>query len=80
MVYKCHRTDSRDGAHMIWVEKPHELLTRKQACELLQVSDATLDRYFNTGLLTRVKVGPRLTRVRRVEIEQMLAGGIKEAA
>jgi excisionase family DNA binding protein len=48
-----------------------ELLSRKQAAELLGVSSGTIDNYARQGLLTKRKIGSHSVRFERVEIEKL---------
>lgn len=47
-------------------------LTREEAAELLRVSVSTIDRYLKDGTIPKAKVGKRLVRVNRSDIEALL--------
>ena len=53
-------------------EKP---LTRKEAAALLSVSLNSVNRYMNTGLLRRVKIGPRVVRIDPASVRELLNSG-----
>ena len=46
-----------------------DLMTTKEAAEILRVSHFTVSRWIARGVLPGVKVGPRCTRVRRSDLE-----------
>lgn len=51
-------------------------LTRKEAAALLSVSLNSVNRYMmNTGLLRRVKIGPRVVRIDPASVRELLNGG-----
>lgn len=53
----------------------HQLVTDKQAAALLSISRATWWRkYAKTGLVPVVRLGPRCTRFRLLDIEALLEG------
>lgn len=56
-------------------EKP---LTRKEAAALLSVSLNSVNRYMNTGLLRRVKIGPRVVRIDPASVRELLDNGTAE--
>ncbi|MDR6855317.1 hypothetical protein [Variovorax guangxiensis] len=52
---------------------PVRLLAKKRrACEILDVSPATLDRWLKDGFLEKVVLGPRHVRVTMASIEALL--------
>jgi excisionase family DNA binding protein len=51
-----------------------QLLTPAQVAELLQVTPRTINRYAVDGRLRRVKIGQRLSRYRREDVEALLDG------
>jgi excisionase family DNA binding protein len=52
---------------------PDRLITRAEVAALLRVSERTVDRYAAEGLLTRRKVGKRLTRFVEAEVRALAA-------
>jgi excisionase family DNA binding protein len=52
-----------------------ELLTCDDVCALLRVSRRTLERWEAAGKLVPLRVGPRVTRYRRSDIDAFIAGG-----
>lgn len=54
-------------------------LTRKEAAALLAVSLNSVNRYMNTGLLRRVKIGPRVVRIDPVSVRALLQHRTEEA-
>lgn len=58
------------------VERP---LTRKEAAALLAVSLNSVNRYMNTGLLRRVKIGARVVRIDPVSVRALLQHRTEEA-
>jgi hypothetical protein len=50
-----------------------ELLTRREAAELLRVNPRTLLRYEQQGLLTPIRLNSRVTRYQQKDLEQFLA-------
>lgn len=51
---------------------PEKPMTRNQAASLLGVSLNTLNRYMNTGVLRRVKIGPRVVRINPEDVRALL--------
>lgn len=49
-----------------------EPLTRQEAAALLRVSLNTLNRYMNTGLVRKIKIGPRVVRIDPANIRSLL--------
>jgi excisionase family DNA binding protein len=49
------------------------LMTASQAAARLGMSEKTIWHYFNTGRLTRIKIGGK-TRVRAAEVEALATG------
>ena len=49
-----------------------QYLTLADAADLHGVTVRTLQRWLDTGLLTRYKLGPRLVRVDRAELESLV--------
>lgn len=45
-----------------------ELLTLQQVGEVLQVSRRTVERMIERGELTAIRIGPRLIRIRRADL------------
>lgn len=43
-------------------------MTRKEAAAYLGISLVTLNQYLNTGILQRIRLGPRLVRVSREQV------------
>lgn len=54
-------------------------LTRRQAADFLGVHVQTINRYMNSGLLHRVKVGPRLVRIDPASVRTLLENNLPEA-
>jgi excisionase family DNA binding protein len=50
---------------------PDRLLTRAEVAAVLRVSERTVDRYAAEGMLTRRKVGKRLTRFSEAEVRAL---------
>ncbi len=50
-----------------------QLVSIEQAAEELQVSTRSVRRYLSQGLLTGVRVGPRLIRIDAESLDRMLA-------
>jgi len=48
-----------------------ELITKKQASKILQMSIATVDNYVRDGNLSKLKVGVRSVRFERAEVEKL---------
>lgn len=48
------------------------LLTREEAAEVLRVSVSTIDRYLRDGTIPRVRVGKRLVRIERADLDRIL--------
>jgi excisionase family DNA binding protein len=55
-----------------------QLLTIKQAAEMLECSEAAVRKWLHQRRLPAVKVG-RLTRLRQVDLEALVAKGIRPA-
>ncbi len=53
-------------------------ITRADAAALLSCSTQTVDRYVRAGLLTAHKLGPRLVRLDRSEVEMLLTPAPEE--
>src|SRR5215211_5666680 len=49
-----------------------DLLTMREAAELLRVSEVTVARWLKQGRLPAYRVGPRAVRVRRADVERMV--------
>ena len=54
---------------------PEKPLNRKEAAALLAVSLNTVNRYMNTGLLRRIKIGPRVVRIDPASVRELLNSG-----
>ena len=54
-------------------ENQRRLLTLKEAADMLRVSKNTLNRYLNTGKLTRIRLSDHAVRIDYKEVEAMLA-------
>ena len=54
-------------------ENQRRLLTLKEAADMLKVSKNTLNRYLNTGKLTRIRLSDHAVRIDYKEVEAMLA-------
>lgn len=52
---------------------PGELLTVPEAAEVLKVSAVTVSRWLKQGRLPAYRVGPRAVRIRRSDIDDILA-------
>ena len=52
-----------------------ELLTVKQVAEILQVHEQTVWRYLRNGSLPAVRLGRRVVRVARSDLETFIASG-----
>jgi excisionase family DNA binding protein len=48
-----------------------ELITIRAAAEQLKTSERSIRRYISSGLLTGVRVGPRLIRVHAESVEKL---------
>ncbi len=57
-----------------------QLLTADEAAAMLGVSPLTIKRWRLSGLLPYVRLGPRITRVRREVVEEILRDGLSEKA
>ena len=53
-------------------------LTRKECCQILDISMNTLGRYIQAGYLKVIKLGPRLVRVDPESVQNLLDNGIPE--
>lgn len=53
---------------------PEKPLTRQEAAALLAVSLNTVNRYMNTGLLRRIKIGPRVVRIDPTSVRKLIKG------
>ena len=53
---------------------PEKPLNRKEAAALLAVSLNTVNRYMNTGLLRRIKIGPRVVRIDPASVRKLIKG------
>ena len=53
-------------------ERPAFYLSPPQAAEYMGVSRRTLDRWSKSGLLSRVRIGGRLIRFRRPDLDAMM--------
>lgn len=53
---------------------PEKPLTRQEAAALLAVSLNTVNRYMNTGLLRRIKIGPRVVRIDPASVRKLIKG------
>lgn len=51
-----------------------DLVTKREAAELLKVSERTIDRYIADGRLDAVQLSPRATRVRGASIRTIVGG------
>ncbi|HEV2107310.1 MAG TPA: helix-turn-helix domain-containing protein [Thermomicrobiales bacterium] len=54
----------------------NDLLTIPEAAEMLRVSAVTVSRWLKQGRLPSYRVGPRAVRIRRVDIDQVLAPAV----
>lgn len=54
----------------------NDLLTIPEAADMLRVSAVTVSRWLKQGRLPAYRVGPRAVRIRRVDIDQVLAPAI----
>ena len=59
--------------------KQPEVLTPKQAAELLQLNEETVRRLLRSGQLPGCKLGPRQWRIRRGDLQDYLCRGRVEA-
>lgn len=50
---------------------PRKLVSIGQAANELQVSERTVRRYIAAGLLTAVRVGPRIIRIERASLDSL---------
>lgn len=50
-----------------------EFLTTREVAELARVNPVTVQRWVHTGRLAAVRLGPRLLRYRRSDVEALLA-------
>lgn len=50
-----------------------DVLTVKQAAALLQVTERTIRNYIESGLLPALRMGPRLIRIRRADLERLFS-------
>ena len=50
-----------------------DLLTKREVAELLKVSEVTIARWLKQGRLPAYRVGPRAVRVRRADVERLMA-------
>ena len=55
-------------------------LTRKECCQILDISMNTLGRYIQSGYLKVIKLGPRLVRVDPESVRNLLENGIPAEA
>lgn len=53
---------------------PEKPLTRQEAAALLAVSLNSVNRYMNTGLLRRIKIGPRVVRIDPASVRKLIKG------
>lgn len=53
---------------------PERPLTRQEAAALLAVSLNTVNRYMNTELLRRIKIGPRAVRIDPASVRKLIKG------
>jgi excisionase family DNA binding protein len=58
---------------------PSDLITPKEAAELLRINVETVRRLLRTGQLPGCKVGPRQWRTRRVDLDAYLHPARSEA-
>ena len=56
-----------------------EYLTRREACNLLRLSEQTLDRLLASGRLRRVRVSERRVLIPREDVERLLRSTDVEA-
>jgi excisionase family DNA binding protein len=56
-----------------------ELLTVPEAAEVLKVSAVTVSRWLKQGRLPAYRVGPRAVRIRRADIDHILAPAVATA-
>lgn len=61
--------DAGQPAAVTVAEKP---LTRKEAAALLSVSLNSINRYMNTGILRRVRIGARIVRIDPASVRDLL--------
>ena len=52
---------------------PDPLLTKFEMAEAMRCSERTVDRYRKLGLLTAIRVGPRMLRFRASQIDALMA-------
>ena len=55
-------------------DTPERPLTRQETAKLLSCCLNSVDRYANKGLLRRVKIGPRITRIDPASVRDLLYG------
>jgi excisionase family DNA binding protein len=53
-------------------ETEHELLTIREAAEVLRVSEVTISRWIKQGRLPALRVGPRAIRIRRDDLDKVV--------
>lgn len=51
------------------------LLTVKQVCKMLKITKMTLYNWEKSGKIKRIKMGDRIVRYEKSEIERFLKGG-----
>ena len=53
---------------------PRTFITERQLREIYQLSQRTVHRYMNQGLLKAYRVGPKMLRFDAAEVERALVG------
>lgn len=54
-----------------------KMITKKQTCELLGISLATLDGWIKSGQVQAFRVGPRLVRLRESDVRALIRPLVK---
>lgn len=65
------KTEASAPEHTSDKEPLPDLITRKQAAAILQVSPATVDNYAADGILTKKKIGLRNVRFDRDQVQTL---------
>lgn len=60
------------------IDHAEELLTTKEAAQLLKVSPVTIKRYLRQGRLPAYHVGPRAIRIRKADLTQVMQARVAE--
>lgn len=66
------RTRLKAAATSSGMTPPRLLVKKRRACELLDMSPATIDRWIAAGHLEKVVFGPRSVRVTMASIERII--------